>query len=123
ATPFDRDALEILVVERDEVPLRHLVAFHQVVPLECLAVLLAAALEADRRHVGAMQQPEVPRMVASADVQLDRDIDEAEADRPFPQRTCHFFQRSSEELATSKKGSAAARHILCSSRDKELPMT
>jgi hypothetical protein len=38
-----------------------------------------------------MQQAEARRVIARADKELDRDIDEAKADRPFPQRTSHSF--------------------------------
>jgi hypothetical protein len=67
-----------------KMPFRQFVAFHQVIPFHRLAVLLADTFHADGRHVGAVEQTEVWCVIARAHMQLDRDIDESKADRPFP---------------------------------------
>jgi small GTP-binding protein len=90
-----------------------------------LAVGLAYALEADRREVGAVQQPEAWPVIAGPDEQLDRDIDEPKADRSFPEWSRHSFKllcRIGKEQEQFRSPARAhdgnAGHMLCSSVDR-----
>ena len=86
---LERRRLEVLLRQDDEVALLVLVALDEVFPGDRMAVAHADALELHRRLVLRVQHAEARAVIAHRRVQLDRDVDEAERDRSFPERSCH----------------------------------
>jgi hypothetical protein len=83
-------AAEVLVGQHHVLLVLVLVALYHVAPGHFLARRLVDALVADRRQVALVEHRHVELSGALLGrVQLDRDVDQAEADRPFPQAACH----------------------------------
>jgi hypothetical protein len=61
------------------------VAFDDVGPLHFLAALLAVALVSDRRKVALVQHRELESLALFRGEKLDRDVDQSERDRTFPE--------------------------------------
>ena len=68
-----------------------LVALDEIVPRDRLAVADAHALELHRRLVLRVQHAEMRPMIAHRRVQLDRNVDQTERDRAFPQCSAAMF--------------------------------
>src|SRR4029453_13093762 len=83
------------------------VALDEIGPGYRRAVAYAHPLESDRRLVLRMQHAEFWPVIADGGVQFDRNADETEGDRPFPERARH--KRNTEnwrigELVNSRIG-------------------
>ena len=104
-----RRGLEIFLREDDEVALRVLVALDEVFPGDRVAVADADALELDRRLVLRVQHPELRPVIAHRRVQLDRDVDEAERNRPLPERPGHALDRSRFSARARPRASPRSR--------------
>src|SRR5262249_60338951 len=88
----ERGGPEIVFRQDDEAPLLVLVALDEIFPGDRLPIANADPLELDRGLVGRVQHPELRAMVANRRVQLDRNVDEAERNRTFPECSSHEIQ-------------------------------
>ncbi|HEX8012354.1 MAG TPA: hypothetical protein VF814_15670 [Casimicrobiaceae bacterium] len=80
---------EILLGEHDVAILVVFVALDNVAPGNLLAALLAVALVADQREIALVEHRELELLALLGRKELDRDIDEPEVDRTFPEGTGH----------------------------------
>jgi hypothetical protein len=79
-------APEILVGHHHVLVVLVLIALHHLAPGHFLAGGLVDALVADRGEIALVEHRHVElRRALARRVQLDRDIDQPEADRPFPE--------------------------------------
>jgi hypothetical protein len=89
AVLLQRRRFEVFLRQDDEAALLVLVALHQLVPRDRLALARADAFELDGGLVFGVKHPEAGTRVADRGVQLNRDVDETEGDRSFPQCSGH----------------------------------
>src|SRR5262245_40416765 len=87
---FKINALEIFILEHDIFPLLVLVALHDLVPRNFLAVLFSDTLVAHGAQVAFAQKTKAELLSPGGRVQRDWYVDQAEADTAFPNCTCHI---------------------------------
>src|SRR6266436_1307534 len=73
--------------EHHELALYVFVALDHLAPSHGTVLPLADSLEANRRLVLGMKEPEPRSRLADGAMELDRDVDEPEGDRPCPERS------------------------------------
>src|SRR5205807_1493361 len=83
----ERDALELLVGDGDELAFADLIAPHDVLPVNDLIVEGTVPLVLDRRLALAVEETEAHILLLRGGVQFDRERDEAEADVSPPVRS------------------------------------
>ncbi len=81
---FEVDALKVLVLQDDELPLLILVALHDLFPRNFFSIHLGDALVIDRAKILGAEQAEFQLLGATGILQRDRNAHEAEADGSFP---------------------------------------
>ena len=87
---LERHRLHVLVGDDDVLVLGELVAADRVAAADVLVVVRAVGLELDPVEARLVQHVEAqPRLGLRGQVELDRDRDEPELDRPPPHRPCH----------------------------------
>ena len=86
---LDVGAAKVLFGEHDVPVLVVFVALDDVVPRNFLAALLVVALVPDRREVVLVEHRKLEFLAFFGGKQLDRHIDESEADGAFPERASH----------------------------------
>ena len=86
---LQRRGPEVVLRQDDELSFFVLVALDQIFPGHRFALALAHALVVDRRFILRVEQPEARTVVAHGRMELDGDVDEAERDCAFPDRTGH----------------------------------
>ena len=109
AVALDGGSREVLRREDDVAPLLVFVALDQVLGRHDLAVVLGHLLEADARLVRLAQEVEVRPEVLDRAVDLDRDADQAEAERAFPEWACHGRKTCTGSAAPAARCAAAQR--------------
>src|SRR5690606_33021334 len=86
---LDVGALEVFLVEDDVFVALVLVALYRVLALDVLAALLVVELVAHGREIAAVENVEIQPLAVFRRVKLDRNMNQAETDRAFPDRSWH----------------------------------
>ena len=116
---LDVEPVEILRLERNELPLLELEGAHDVVGVDVLAGVLPHLVVADRLEVSPVDEVETKLTRARRGEHPDRDADEPERDRSVPDRT----RRHEVVLPAARTSKTAARRSFSESRTVLLPFT
>ena len=105
--PRGLDGLELARREHDVAPVADVVALHDVVVLDFLAGVLVHPLVPDAVGGALLQLVEADRLLRHGGVEADGNVDQAETDRPRPDRSSHLLLRCPHVAAAHVLGAAS----------------
>ena len=84
------NTLEIFVLQNHVLPLLVLIALHDLVPGDFLAILLCDAFVINGTQIALTQQTKLKFLASRRRIKSNRDVNQAEADAAFPDRARHI---------------------------------